>query len=59
MSYQLFIGLFFGFFLGFFVLRRTIHKAGYGELKMCRERCPYYRAIELTDSDDEEGNNND
>lgn len=55
MMFFFILGLFFGFFIAFFVLKYTINKSGYGELKMCREKCPYYRAVEIsTDGSDEE-----
>lgn len=40
------IGILIGFFVSFFVLKRSINNAGCGELKMCRNRCPYYGAVE-------------
>ena len=41
MSYFIF-GLLAGFLLSFLVLKRSINRAGAGELRMCRDRCPYY-----------------
>ena len=46
-------GLIMGFFMAFFVLKYTINKSGYGELKMCREKCPYYRAVEISSGKEE------
>lgn len=53
---DLFIGVLIGFFVSFFVLKRSINKTGYGELKMCKTVCPYYqsyvRAVSEDDSDE-------
>lgn len=56
---QLFIGVIIGYVISFLVLKRSINKAGYGELKMCRETCPYYRtavnnAVKNEVTDDEQ-----
>ena len=55
MDIQFFGGLFLGFVFAFLVLKFTINKSGYGELKMCRQKCPYYRSVELNRGE-EEGN---
>ena len=44
MSLDLIFGIFIGFVISFVVLKRTINKSGYGQLKMCRDTCPYYRS---------------
>lgn len=41
---DLFFGIVIGFLISFFVLKRSINKTGYGELKVCRNTCPYYRS---------------
>lgn len=51
MSFELFFGMIIGFFISFLVLKRSINRAGCGELRMCRDRCPYYRTIEVKDKD--------
>lgn len=43
MSLDLICGVIIGFVISFFVLKRTINRTGYGQLKMCRDTCPYYR----------------
>lgn len=50
---QLFIGVIIGYSISFFVLKRSINKAGYGELRMCRETCPYYRTAVNNSASDE------
>lgn len=47
MSFELFFGMIIGFIISFLVLKRSINKAGCGELRMCRDKCPYYRSIEV------------
>ena len=44
MSLDLICGVIIGFVISFFVLKRTINRTGYGQLKMCRDTCPYYRS---------------
>lgn len=44
MGLDLIFGIFIGFAISFFVLKRSITRAGYGELKVCRESCPYYQS---------------
>lgn len=50
---QLFIGVIIGYVISFIVLKRSINKAGYGELRMCRETCPYYRTAVNNAASDE------
>ena len=52
MDWLFFLGFFFGFFGGFFLLKRTINKTGYGELKMCKKSCPYYKSSVINTGDD-------
>lgn len=52
MAFYLFIGCFIGFIVSFVVLKRSIYRAGCGELRMCRDLCPYYKNIEGGGDDD-------
>ena len=38
----LFVGVVIGFFVSFFFLKSQIRKTGAGEMKVCKETCPYY-----------------
>lgn len=51
---QMIIGAFVGFVFSFLVLKRSINKSGYGQLKMCRETCPYFRQVENVKSKSED-----
>lgn len=48
-----------GFFVGFFFLRRSIYKTGCGQLKMCRESCPFFRDLTKDVKDRAEESDND
>ena len=56
MSADFFLGLFLGFMIAFLCLKLSINRSGYGELRMCKEKCPYYRSVELSGEEEEEGN---
>ena len=43
-----------GFIISILVLKRSINRAGCGELRMCRNKCPYYRTIEVKDKESKE-----
>lgn len=59
---ELFLGILIGFAISMIVIKRTINKTGYGQLKMCRETCPYFtktqssETVEVKAADGEEDN---
>lgn len=56
---MLIIGIVIGFLVSFITLKSTINKSGCGELKMCKQHCPYYTSVELNRRKEEEGDDND
>lgn len=42
--FDLIFGVIIGFIIAFFVLKRSINKTGYGQLKVCRNTCPFYQS---------------
>lgn len=54
MSFEFIFGMIIGFIISILVLKRSINRAGCGELKMCRNKCPYYRTIEVKDKESKE-----
>ena len=53
------VGIIIGFFVSLIVLRRSINKTGYGELRLCRESCPYYQNAPISVDTDEDGEDDD
>ena len=49
---QVFFGVLVGFIISFLVLKRSINKTGYGELKVCKNSCPFYRSCNEVQTDD-------
>ena len=54
LSFDLFIGLAIGFVISFLVLKRSINKTGYGELKLCKTSCPFYQSYVKSVDDEHE-----
>jgi len=52
---QIFFGVLIGFLISFFSIRRSVRKAGYGQMKVCRETCPYFRTAFNNVVSDEDG----
>lgn len=52
---ELFIGVVIGFFISFFVIKRSILKTGYGQMRVCRETCPYFNKMKPTVDDNDDG----
>lgn len=50
--FYMILGIFIGFLVSFLVLKRSIVKSGYGQLKVCKETCPYYKQVEGDEEDD-------
>ena len=50
---QIFFGVLIGFFIAFFALKRSINKTGYGELKVCKNTCPFYKSYITEVKEDE------
>ena len=50
---QMFIGVLIGFIISFLVLKRSINKTGYGELKVCKNTCPYYQSYYSVDVEED------
>ena len=54
-TFSFVIGIIIGFVVSIVVLKRSINKTGYGELKMCKHSCPYYpRTVDREEDQDDE-----